>query len=136
MTNEQVVLEMFRAVEERDAEALASIYAPEVTFEWPPELPYGGEYRGSEVAAMTDSFGSAWFPLQRDEGARQMHPRVLGTPGDDVVVAYRQAGATETCSIEADVIGVYTLAEGRVCRLKMFYFDPAKVAEFLHSSQG
>ena len=53
---EQLVLDMIRAVEDRDGERLLEIYDPDVEFVWPPELPYGGTYRRDEVVEMSEAY--------------------------------------------------------------------------------
>lgn len=68
--NEQLVLDMFRAVEERDVARILEIYDPDVEFVWPPSVPgYGGTYRGAEVLEMNTAFAAAWDPVQTTEEA-------------------------------------------------------------------
>ncbi len=136
-SNEQLVLSMFRAVEDRNVDRLLEIYDPDVVFVWPPELPYGGEHRADGVVAMSEAFAEAWDPVQRSERARRFNPRVLGSRGDEVVVLYDQRGEDgrgDTC--ETEVIGLYTVVGDRVTRLKMFYFDPGKITGFLAEALG
>jgi ketosteroid isomerase-like protein len=42
----EIVLETFRAVEDRDLERLLSLYHPDLELVWPESLPYGGTFRG------------------------------------------------------------------------------------------
>lgn len=132
----QLVLDMIRAVEERDMEALTTAYHPDVEFVWPPGLPYGGTFRNDEVAAMTEAFAAAWEPLQPDAETRRLDPRVLGrSSAGEVVVHYVQRGRYDDGrSCETPVLGLYTVTDGKVRRLQMFYFDPAGTAEFLRGA--
>jgi ketosteroid isomerase-like protein len=136
--NEQVILDMIRAVEERDMERILEIYAPDVEFAWPPSLPgYGGTYRGPEVVEMNEAFAAAWDPVQPTEEARRIHPRVIASNDHEVVVHYHQRGIDPggwTC--DSEVIGLYTVEGDRVTRLQMFYFEPEKVADFLRQAAG
>lgn len=132
-----LVLEMIHAVERRDGERLLAIYAQDVEFIWPPELPYGGTYRGNEVIAMSEVFAAAWEPLQRSDGARRFDPRVLGVNGDEVAVLYHQRADPPDGGLwETEVIGLYTVVDGYVARLQMFYFDPTTTAAFLAEAGG
>jgi ketosteroid isomerase-like protein len=133
--NEQLVLDMIRAVEERDEERILEIYDPDVEFHWPPVLPYGGTYRGREVLNMTTAFTEAWDPLQPTEEARRIHARLVASNDDEVVVHYHQRGTDHdgrTC--DSEVLAVYRVENGKVTRLQMFYFEPEKVAEFLSAA--
>lgn len=133
--NEKLVLDMIRAVEERDMARLLGIYHPDVEFVWPPGLPYGGTYRGAEVVAMSERFAAAWQPLQVDEESRRFDPRILGSSAGEVAVLYRQRGRDSSGnSCETEVVGVYRVDDGHVVRLQMFYFDPEKIACFLDGS--
>jgi uncharacterized protein len=133
--NEELVLDMIRAVEERDEERILEIYDPDVEFHWPSSLPYGGTYRGPEVAEMNTAFTEAWDPLQRTEEARRIHPRLVASNDDEVVVHYHQRGIDDDGrSCDSEVLAIYRVENGKVTRLQMFYFEPEKVAEFLHAT--
>lgn len=135
--DEQLVLDMFRAVEDRDMDALAAAYHPDVEFIWPPGLPYSGTFRRDEVVAMSEAFAATWDPVQPDAETRGLDPRILGKTGGQVAVHYVQRGrdaAGRSC--EMPVVGLYTVADGRVRRLQMFYFDPAGTAEFLRGAEA
>ena len=131
--NEKLVLDMIRAVEERDAERILEIYDPDVEFHWPPSLPgYGGTFRGREVLEMNTAFTDAWDPLQPTEAARRIHPRVVASNDEEVVVHYHQRGTDQsgrTC--DSEVLAIYRVENGKVTRLQMFYFEPEKIANFL-----
>lgn len=130
--NEQLVLAMIHAVEERDMEALAACYHPDVEFVWPPGLPYGGTHRRAEVARMSEAYAAAWWPLQREPAMRRLDPRVIGSNEREVTAHYIQRGKDADGRLcEVEVIGIYAVTDGRVSRLQMFYFDPARAATFL-----
>lgn len=131
--NETLVLDMIRAVEERDAERILEIYHPDVEFHWPPSLPgYGGTYRGREVLEMNTAFAQAWDRLQPTGEARRIHPRIVASNDDEVVVHYHQRGIDQSGrSCDSEVLALYQVENGKVTRLQMFYFEPEKVADFL-----
>jgi ketosteroid isomerase-like protein len=134
--NEALVLDMFRAVEERDVERILEIYHPDVEFVWPPSLPgYGGTYRGPEVLDMNVAFASAWDPVQPTGETRRIEKRVIASNDVEVVVHYHQRGIDPSGrSCDSEVLGLYRVENGKVTRLQMFYFDPEQVADFLTRS--
>jgi ketosteroid isomerase-like protein len=134
--NEALVLDMFRAVEERDVDRILEIYHPDVEFVWPPSLPgYGGTYRGPEVADMNAAFAATWDPVQPTDETRRIEKRVIASNDLEVVVHYHQRGADRSGrSCDSEVLGLYRVENGKVTRLQMFYFDPEQVADFLTGS--
>ena len=133
--NEQLVLDMIRAVEERDEQRILEIYDPSVEFHWPSALPYGGTYRGQEVIKMNTAFTDAWDPLQTTDEARRIHPRVVASNDDEVVVHYHQRGTDQNGhACDSEVLAIYRVDSGKVTRLQMFYFEPEQVAEFLSAA--
>jgi ketosteroid isomerase-like protein len=44
--NVELMLQIFSAIERRDAERALELFDPDVEFHWPPSLPYGGTFRG------------------------------------------------------------------------------------------
>jgi ketosteroid isomerase-like protein len=136
--NEKLVLDMIRALEERDEARILEIYDPNVEFHWPPSLPgFGGTYRGREVLDMNTAFTDAWDPLQPTEEARRIHPRVVASNDEEVVVQYHQRGIDQSGrSCDSEVLAIYRVENDKVTRLQMFYFDPEKVADFLKAAAG
>jgi ketosteroid isomerase-like protein len=134
--NEALVLDMFRAVEERDVERILEIYHPDVEFVWPPSLPgFGGTYRGPEVLDMNMAFASAWDPVQPTDETRRIEKRVIASNDVEVVVHYHQRGIDPSGrSCDSEVLGLYRVENGKVTRLQMFHFDPEQVADFLTRS--
>jgi hypothetical protein len=51
-----IVLDAFRAVEERDDQRLVELYHPEVEFHWTPSLAFGGTTR----SGIKDRPGPSW----------------------------------------------------------------------------
>src|SRR5215204_6898666 len=93
-SNVEVVLGVFRAVEERDREALFALYHDDVEFHDAPSLPYGGTVRGEAAiraqleAAPEATWLGTWGPLQPTEAERKMDPRVIAAEGEEVTVLY------------------------------------------------
>jgi ketosteroid isomerase-like protein len=133
--NVAVVLEIFRAIEQRDQDNVVALCDPDVEFHWPPSLPYGGVARG--VAARPDqapeeTWAGTWIPLQPTEAERSLDPRVVAASEDEVVVLWRQRGEDSAGNrIDGEVLALYRVHDGKLARAQMFYFDPAAVADFL-----
>jgi ketosteroid isomerase-like protein len=132
--NVQVMLEIFRALEQRDPnrrnvdEREEALYQPDVEFHWPPALPYGGTFRGKDAAI----WSATWNPLQPTAAERKMDPRVIGADEHQVVILYRQRGVSPSAErFDGEVIGVYELRDFKLSRAQMFYFDEAALAQFL-----
>jgi uncharacterized protein len=125
-----VVLRTFRAVEERDAAALAASCLPDAEFHWPPSLPYGGVH-----ALGRRDWTETWDPLQ-DDRERIMDPRVIAASNSQVVVLWQQRGHTQAGKrFEMPVLGLYDVRDEKLARARMFYFDSHAVREFLTSAQ-
>ncbi len=132
--NIQVMLQIFRALEERDPtsknanEREEALYQPDVEFHWPPALPYGGTFRGGDAAV----WSATWNPLQPTAAERRMDPRVVGADDHQVVILYRQRGVSPSgVRFDGEVIGVYELRDFKLARAQMFYFDEAALVQFL-----
>lgn len=138
-TNEALMVDLFRAIEERDYEHILEAYDPDVEFHWPPSLPfYGGTYRGAdEVARMTEGFVAAWDPVQPTTESRRLRSRVVASNDHEVVMYYHQSGnAPDGRACDSEVLGLYRIENGKVTRLQMFYFEPEAVTEFLTAVHG
>jgi thiosulfate dehydrogenase [quinone] large subunit len=139
MTNKEqqhteTILAIFRAIEERNAEAFRSFLQPDFEIHWPPSLPYGGTFRGLE--SQPHGWGATWQPLQPTETERKMDARVICAQGDDVVVLWHQRGrTTKGDRLDVEVLGLYRFREGKLARAQMFYFDTMQVANFLTKAQ-
>jgi len=138
VSNAEVVLDVFRAVEQRDRGALFAHYHDDVEFHEPIALPYGGSLIGKdalweqlEETSETTWLGT-WGPLQPSEAERRMDPRVVSTSGDEVVVLYRQrAVSPDGERFDSPVLGLYEVREGKFARAQMFHYDTAATVAFL-----
>ena len=137
--NADLILQVFRAVEQRDAQGLFDLYHPEVEFHDAPSLPYGGTISGREnlrARLAQDSWLTTWGPLQPTEAERRMDPRVVAAGDDEVVVLYRQRAKDATGrSFDGRVLGLYRVRDGRLARAQMFHFDTVAVAGFLAAAK-
>jgi ketosteroid isomerase-like protein len=138
MNEGNVVRQVFRAIEERDRERLFSLLDPEVELCDSPSLPYGGTFRGRDALrerlerAPHDTWLGSWGPLQPTEADRRMDPRIVAANGHEVVVLYRQRAVDPSGErLDAPVLGLYEVRDGRLARAQMFYFDTVAVAGFL-----
>jgi ketosteroid isomerase-like protein len=138
-----VLLRTFRAVEQRDVEDLFSLYHPDVEFHDAPSLPYGGSVRGKDhlrellERAPGETWLGTWGPLQPTEAERSMDPRVVAANDTEVVVLYRQRAVDPAGErLDAPVLGLYKVREGKLVRAQMFHFDTAALVEFLTRAKG
>jgi ketosteroid isomerase-like protein len=135
-SNPETVLDVLDAVETRDVARLGALYHPDIEFNWPPSLPYGGTHRGADVAAMSYRFGSVWGPLQPTEAERRMDPVVVSASGDDVIVRYTWKGRDSAGrSIAADTLAHYEVRDGKLARAKMYHYDLTALLDFLSAAK-
>ncbi|PYM99510.1 MAG: hypothetical protein DME08_05690 [Candidatus Rokuibacteriota bacterium] len=133
--NVQVMLEIFRSIERRDAQRFLDLCHSDVEFHWPPSLPYGGASRGRPGTIPT--WSDTWLPLQPGETERRMDPRVVAAGDDEVVVLWRQRGINpDGDRFDGPVLGLYQVLEGKLARAQMFYFDTAALVSFLAKTRG
>jgi uncharacterized protein len=132
-----IVLEAFRAVEQRDQARLWEFYHPEVEFHWPPTLPFGGSSHGSVTHGPGPTWSDVWDPLQPTEAERRMDPRVIAATEQEVVVLWRQRGVGPAGDrFDGEVLGLYQVRDGKFARAQMFYFDAVAAQQFLSSAQA
>ena len=137
-SNAEVVLAVFHAIEERDAEALFELYHDDVELHEAPSLPYAYTARGKEemrkqleTAPETTWLGT-WGPLQPTEAERRMDPLAVATDGDEVVVQYTtRALAPNGERFASPVLGLYEVRDGKFARAQMFHYDTAAIVAFL-----
>jgi uncharacterized protein len=136
--NVRVVLEAFRAVEQRDSEALAAVCQPDVEFHWPPSLAQDRTRQtAQESSGLRGGFEELWDPFQPTAVERSMDPRVVAASEREVVVLWRQQGlAPNGERLDSPVLGLYEVRDGRLARAQMFYFDPLSVQAFLERARG
>jgi ketosteroid isomerase-like protein len=138
--NVELVLEVFSAVERRDAQRFAELVHPDFEIHWPPSLPYGGSYRDLDADARQGrpTWAGTWDPLQPTPTERRMDPRVVAASdeGGEVVVLWRQRGRSPAGErFDGEVLGLYQVRDGRLARAQMFYFDTFALASFLANAR-
>jgi ketosteroid isomerase-like protein len=125
--NVSIVLEAFRAVEQRDEQRLRELCHREVSFHWPPSLPFGASHSG-----VGDSWSEVWDRVQPTAAERRMDPRVVAATEHEVVVLWRQRGLGPRGErYDDEVLGLYEVHEAALARAQMFYFDAVAVWCFL-----
>ena len=133
--NMRVIREIFSAIEQRDLQRLVELCHPDVEFQWPPVLPYGGTSRGLKTEP--PSWGHTWIPLQPTDAERRMDPRIVAASDDEVVVLWRQRGISPGgVRLDSPVLALYEIRDGKLARAQMFYFDPTAVGEFLATAES
>ncbi len=131
-----IVLEAFKAVEQRDTQRLLELYHPQVEFHWPPSLPFGGASRGGVKDRPGPSWSQVWEPLQPTAAERGMDPRVVAATDNQVVVRWQQRGRSPSgARFDGEALGLYEVRDGKFARAQMFYFDAIAVARFLAASE-
>jgi ketosteroid isomerase-like protein len=133
--NSRTILEVFRAIEERNQEQFVKHIQPDFEIHWPTSLPYGGTFRGLEPRP--NGWNEIWEPLQPTPAEKRMDAHVIAARGDEVVVLWHQRGRTPSGErFDQEVVGMYRFREGKLARAQMFYFDTAAVARFLAQAQA
>lgn len=137
-SNAEVVLRTIQAVQDRDREALFSLYHEDVEFHEAESLPYGGVSRGraalqAQLAAHPEStWLGTWGALQPTEAERDLSPRVIGENGNEVTVLYTMRAVSPSGErFERPVIALYEVRDGKFARAQMFHFDTAGILGFL-----
>jgi ketosteroid isomerase-like protein len=122
--NRKLLLDVFRAIEQRDDKKFRELLHPDFELHWPPSLPYG--------ASKARTWSETWEPFQLGETERRMDPRVVAAGEDEGVVLWRQRGVSRSGErFDGEVLGLYQLRDGKLARAQMFYFDPVAAANFL-----
>ncbi|HEX8857622.1 MAG TPA: nuclear transport factor 2 family protein [Actinomycetes bacterium] len=134
--NVDLILEIFAAVERRDAERFGQLVHADFEIHWPPALPYGGSYRDLDFHPEPGrrTWAETWDPLQPTAAERRMDPRVVATDDQsgEAVVLWRQRGRSPTGErFDGPVLGLYKIQDGRLARAQMFYFDTVALGDFL-----
>jgi ketosteroid isomerase-like protein len=132
--NAELMLEIFRAIEQRDEPKLRELFDPGLEMHWPPSLPYGGTHPPNAPGPAT--WAQTWLPLQPTDAERRMDPRVVAAAGDEVVVLWQQRGVAPAGErFEGEVLALYKLRNGKLVRAQMFYFDTVATARFLANAR-
>ena len=133
--NADTLLEIFAAIERRDAQRVLELCEDDVEFSWPPPLPYGGVSRG--LREERPGWIDAWSPLQPTPAERRMDPRVVAATDQEVVILWRQRGVSRGgARCDSPVLGLYQVRGGKVARAQMFYFDPDAINRFLADAKS
>lgn len=134
--NASFVLKVIDALEDRRLDELRSYYHPEISFHWPPGFPYSGDHKGSEVAAMSQSFSELWGPLQPDDATRKMNARVVAAEGDTVVITYIwRAKDSRGNTFETPTSAHYRIRDGKLHDSRMFHFDLSGLIAFVENAR-
>jgi len=130
-----VVLQVFRSVEERNPQLAAEVYHDDLEFHWPRPLPYAGSSYGLQASLeRRPGWAETWNPLQ-SEADRGLDARVVAASEGEVVVLWHQRGHDRAGrQLDTPVLGLYQVRDGKLARAQMFYFDPLAAAEFLTTS--
>jgi len=122
--NRKLLLDVFRAIEQRDDKRFRELLHPDFELHWPPSLPYGG--------SKARTWSETWEPFQPGDTERRMDPRVVAAGEDEGVVLWRQRGVSPSGErFDGEVLGLYQLHYGKLARAQMFYFDTMAAANFL-----
>jgi uncharacterized protein len=132
MSAVDVVLQVFRSVEERNPQLAAEVYHDDLEFHWPRPLPYAGSSYGLQASlARRPGWAETWDRFQSD-AERGLGARVVASSEDEVVVLWHQRGRDQSGRwLDTPVLGLYQVRDGKLARAQMFYFDPLAAAEFL-----
>jgi ketosteroid isomerase-like protein len=123
--NKELLLEVFRAIEERNDQKFSELLHSDFEIHWPASLPYG---EGKPQSAEADSKCRSKSSLKSGEWIRV----VVVANEDEVVVLWRQRGSSPVGErFDGEVLGLYRVQEGKLARAQMFYFDAVAVANFL-----
>jgi ketosteroid isomerase-like protein len=135
MSAVDVVLQVFRSVEERNPQLAADVYHDDLEFHWPRPLPYAGSSYGLQASlARRPGWAETWDRFQ-SEAERGLGARVVASSEDEVVVLWHQRGRDQAGRrLDTPVLGLYEVRDGKLARAQMFYFDPVAAAEFLVAS--
>jgi uncharacterized protein len=136
MSAVDVVLQVFRSVEERNPRLAAGVYHDDLEFHWPRPLPSAGSSYGLTASLeRRPGWAETWNPFQ-GEAERGLGARVVASSEDEVVVLWHQRGRDRAGrSLDTPVLGLYQVRDGKLARAQMFYFDPLAAAEFLAASR-
>ena len=93
MSAVDVVLQVFRSVEERNPRLAAEVYHDDLEFHWPRPLPYAGSSYGLTASLeRRPGWAETWNPFQ-GEGERGLGAHVVASSGDEVVCCGISTGA-------------------------------------------
>lgn len=137
MENADVVLGALGALEERRMDDLHALYHPEIEFHWQPGLPYEGDHSGAGVAAMSETFGATWIPLQPDMETRRMDPKIVAAQDEHIVASYMWRGVDRHGNkFQTETLAHYKVQDGKLRDARMYYYDLAGLIAFLERARA
>jgi len=119
MSAVDVVLQVFRSVEERNPQLAAGIYYDDLEFHWPRPLPYAGSSYGLQASMeRRPGWAETWDPFQRGSD-RGLGARVVASSEDEVVVLWHQRGRDRAGrELDTPVLGLYQVRDGKRAGLR------------------
>jgi uncharacterized protein len=128
----ELVRRLFKAVEQRDVDAVIACYADDVEIHEAESLPYGGVYRGRDAGLRHwKAVMGAWAPFKTGL-APDLDATFIDGEGDTVAVLFRARAIDASQRLfVAPEVGIYTVRDGAIVRSQMFHADGAAVARFL-----
>jgi uncharacterized protein len=122
-SNVALIEGLYDAFRRRDLPAIFTVFAPDVEIHQSSEVPWGGEYKGHEEAAvffmkLTQSITSA----VTSDG--------FIDAGDHVVALGRTRGTVNAngAAFDVRVAHVWTVKDGKVTRVEYYIDDPVMLA--------
>ena len=116
--NVEVMLDLFRAVERGDDQAVLACCHPQVEFLWPPSLPYGGDSAHPREGRPT--WSETWAPLQPSDAERSLEPRIVAAAEQEVVILWALGfavhiggGLIHLLLVIALIVAIVRLIQGR-----------------------
>ncbi len=123
-TAEQVTKEtmerFYAAIMSWDEAALAEVVDENAELHQPPTVPYGKIYRGRKE--MMELWKNTILPLA-DDGTAFVDNMIFGGEFAVVIAGAKMDGKDTLASEE------YHVRDGRIVRIRMFWWDPSPVAE-------
>jgi ketosteroid isomerase-like protein len=119
-TTRAVIERFYAAIGAWDEDGLRAVLHEDAELHQPPTLPYGGVYRGPD--AMMELWKNVILPMA---DATDFFLDAMVVDGEHgMVVAGSKMNDKPVLACEQ-----YTVRDGRIARIRMFWFDPTPVAE-------
>ncbi len=115
-----VVGQFYAAIGGWDEEALRAVLHEDAELHQPATLPYGGVYRGPD--AMMKLWKDVILPLSSPD---DFVLEAMAVDGDRVAVLIR----SKMNDKPVFACEKYTVRDGRIAEIRMYWFDPTPVAE-------
>lgn len=136
--NEEIVLEIFEALENRDRDALFALWHDDLTLHEAASLPYAEQAVGKHALstqldeAPERTWIGTWGPLQPTAADRRMDASVVAARGDKVVVEYtNRAVSPDGERFESNVLAIYVIRDGKLLSARMHHYDTVALTAFL-----